>query len=81
MQSAIHLKTKVLPGRKIQIELPQANEGEDVDVFVIICTPKLSESRRSVIDILDEIHHHRPHGRSTEEIDRELQAERDAWDN
>jgi hypothetical protein len=81
MQSAIHLKTKVLPGGKIELELPQANEGEDVDVFVIISTPKTSESRPSVIDILDEIHRRRPHGRSTEEIDRELQAERDAWDN
>ena len=81
MQSAIHLKTKILPGRKIELELPQATEGEDVDVFVIMPSPKQSQSRPSVIDILDEIHRRRPHGRSTEEIDRELQAERDAWDN
>ena len=81
MQSAIHLKTEVLQGGKIELELPQANEGEDVDIFVIMSSTKPPESRRSVIDILDEIHRHRPHGRSTEEIDRELQAERDAWDN
>jgi hypothetical protein len=81
MQSAIYIKTKVLPGGKIELELPQATEGEDVDVFVIMPSTKPSQSRPSVIDILDEIHRRRPHGRSTEEIDRELQAERDAWDN
>jgi hypothetical protein len=81
MQSAIHLKTKVLPGGKIELELTQANEGEEVDVFVIMSSTKPSQPRPSVIDILDEIHSRRPHGRSTEEIDRELQAERDAWDN
>jgi hypothetical protein len=78
MQSAIHLKTKVQQGGKIEMELPQANEGEDVDIFVIMSSTKPSEDRPSVIDILDEIHRHRPHPhrRSTEEIDRELQAER-----
>jgi hypothetical protein len=81
MQSAIHLKTKILPGRKIELELPQATEGEDVEVIVIMPSPKPSQSRPSVIDILDEIHRRRPHGRTTEEIDSSLQAERDAWDN
>jgi len=81
MQSAIHIKTKVLPGGKIQLEIPQATEGEDVDVFVIMTSTKLSKSRPSVIDILDEIHQRRPHGRAAAEINQELQAERDAWDN
>ena len=60
MQSAIHIKTKVLPGGKIELEIPQATEGEDVDVFVIMTSTKLSKSRSSVIDILDEIHQRRP---------------------
>ncbi|MBF2021625.1 MAG: hypothetical protein IGR93_16390 [Hydrococcus sp. C42_A2020_068] len=81
MQSAIHFKTKVLPGRKIELELPQATEGEDVEVIVIMPSTKPSQSRPSVIDILDEIHRRRPHGRSTEEIDSSLQAEREAWGN
>lgn len=81
MQSAIHLKTKILPGRKIELEVPQATEGEDVEVIVIMPSPRPSQSRPSVIDILDEIHRRRPYGLSTEEIDSSLQAERDAWDN
>lgn len=81
MQSAIHIKTKVTQGRKIELELPQANVGEDVDVFIIMSSPRLSPSRRSVIDILDDIYFRRPEGRNREEIDLEIQAERDAWDN
>ena len=81
MQSAIHIKTKVQPGKKIELELPQATVGEDVEVFLIMSSPKQSEARQSVMDILDNIYRHRPNGRSTEEIDRELQAEREAWEN
>ena len=81
MESALHFKTKVLPGGKIQLDLPQATEGEDVDVFVIISSKKLPKSSSSVLDILEEIYQHRTHGRTATEIDQELQSERDAWDN
>lgn len=81
MHSAIYIKTKVLSGGKIELELPQANVGEDVDVSVIMSSKQPARSRRSVIDILDDIHYRRPYEHSTEEINIELQAERDAWDN
>ncbi|WP_017661486.1 hypothetical protein [Baaleninema simplex] len=35
----------------------------------------------SIQDILAEIHAQRPETRSVEEIDRDLQTERDAWDS
>lgn len=81
MQSAIHIKTKVTQGKKIELELPQANVGEDVDVFIIMSEVRHNETRRSIMDILDDIHRRRPHGRDREEIDLEIQAERDAWDS
>jgi len=36
MQSAFHITTKVLPGNRIEIELPSGSEGEDVDVFIVL---------------------------------------------
>lgn len=36
MQSALHITTKVLPGNKIEVELPSGSEGQEVDVFVVL---------------------------------------------
>lgn len=36
MQSAVHITTKVLPGNRIEIQLPSLSEGEEVDVFIVL---------------------------------------------
>jgi hypothetical protein len=36
MQLALHITTKILPGNKIEIEIPEAEIGDIVDVFVIL---------------------------------------------
>ncbi|MFH7030639.1 MAG: hypothetical protein ACHBN1_36120 [Heteroscytonema crispum UTEX LB 1556] len=36
MQPALHIRTKALPGNKIEIEIPEAEIGDSVDVFVIL---------------------------------------------
>jgi hypothetical protein len=36
MQSSLHITTKVLPGNKIEIEIPEAQIGDSVDVFVVL---------------------------------------------
>ena len=36
MQPALHLTTKVLPGNKIEIEIPEGEIGDTVDVFVVL---------------------------------------------
>lgn len=36
MQSALHITTKVLPGNRIEIQLPPLTEGEEVEVFVVL---------------------------------------------
>ena len=38
MQSALHITTKVLPGNRIEIQLPSLSEGEEVDVFIVLPT-------------------------------------------
>jgi hypothetical protein len=79
MQSALRLTTKVLPGNKIEIEIPEAEIGDSVDVFVIL--PEKAEPKcRSVLDIIEESRRRHP-SRTAEEIDRQLQEERSSWDS
>ena len=79
MQSAIRITTKVLAGNKLEIQVPPGSVGEEVEVFVII-PEKLQGGRRKVLELLTEIRS-RHVSRTVEEIDRELQEERNSWDN
>ena len=83
MQSALRIETKVLPGNKIEINLPAdtalTSVGQIVEVIVLL-PQKPAPERQSILKLLEEIHRQRPVGRSVEEINRDFQAERDAWD-
>ncbi|MDY7014197.1 MAG: hypothetical protein SVX43_11480 [Cyanobacteriota bacterium] len=79
MQSAIKIKTKVLPGNKVEIQVPPGSEGEEVEVFVVL--PERPQTpQQNVLEILEEIHKHGTF-RTIEEIDRDLQIERESWDS
>ncbi len=79
MQPALHLTTKVLPGNKIEIEIPEGEIGDTVDVFVVL-PEKPKNKKRSVMEILEKVHAKRS-PRSAEDIDRQLREERDSWDS
>jgi len=79
MHSAIRITTKVLTGNKVEIELPPGSVGEEVEVIVLL-PEKPQPGRRRVLELLEEIRS-RHTSRTIEEIDRELQAERNSWDN
>ncbi len=79
MQPAVHMTTKVLPGNKIEIQVPEAAIGDTVDVFVIL-PEKTENKRRSVIEMLEAIRAKRP-PKTAEQIDRYLQEERESWDS
>jgi hypothetical protein len=79
MRSAIRITTKVLTGDKIEVQLPPGSVGEEVEVFVIL-PEKPQPGRRRVLELLKEIRNRHP-SRTVEEIDRELQAERESWDS
>ena len=96
MQSALHLTTKVLPGNKIEIEIPEGDIGDTVDVFVVLpekpkhksgCDPAPTQgarerapSKRSVLEII-EASRSRNELRSAEDIDRQIKEERELWDS
>lgn len=79
MQPALHITTQILPGNKIEIQVPEAAIGDIVDVFVIL-SKKPESKRGSVLELLEEIHAKRP-PKSAEEIDRYLKEERESWDS
>jgi HEPN domain-containing protein len=58
--------------------VPPGSVGEEVEVFVII--PEKPPWRHNVLELLTEIRR-RHVSRTLEEIDRELEEERNSWDN
>jgi hypothetical protein len=79
LRTVLYTTARVQPGNKIEITAPELNEGQDVDVFLI---PRPSElpSRRSVLEFLDALPPGPRSAPTWDEIDRQFQAERDAWD-
>lgn len=76
MQPALHLTTKVLPGNKIEIEIPEGEIGDTVDVFVIL-PEKPKARKRSALEIIEESRS-RNTLRSAEDIDRQIREERES---
>jgi len=85
MQSALRIETKVLPGNKLEIELPPDialnTVGQTIEVILLLPDKPAVSTTQSILETLAEIHTQRPSSRSVEEINRDLQANRDAWDN
>lgn len=79
MQPALHLTTKVLPGNKIEIEIPEGEIGDTVDVFVVL-PQKQKVRKRSVLEIIEESRS-RNILRNAEDIDRQIREERESWDS
>ena len=76
MQKALHLRTTVLPGGRIEIVDRDLTEGDTVDVVV---TPSASPPRRSAVDILAEGPGQRVF-KTAADVDSYLQAERESWE-
>ena len=76
MQDALHLKTTVLPGGKIEIVDRSLPVGESVDVVVSL-SPE--PEGRSAVDILAEAPGHLLF-KTAEDVAEYLKEERDSWD-
>ena len=78
MRAALHLKTTVLPGGKIEIVNQELPAGESVEVIVLLPTSPASV-RRSAVDILAEAPGQRLF-KTAADVEAYLQHERDAWE-
>jgi len=78
MDSAVHIKTKVLPGSKIEVTSSSLVEGEQVEVIVVFPT-KPHKRRRHMLDILETTPPPRVF-KTAEDADRHLEGQRESWD-
>ena len=76
MQGALHIRTTVQPGGKVEFASPELEAGQSVDVVVTRCS---STERRSVVDILAEAPGHRLF-KTAKEVDDYINEERSSWD-
>jgi len=79
MQAAMHLKTAILPGGKIEVTDLKLPVGEWVDVFVLLPHDPATTGR-SAIDVLAEAPGQRLF-KTAEEVDAYIKEERDSWDH
>lgn len=78
MHSIIQIRTRVLPGNRVEITSPELAEGEIVDITV--SKSQGSPPKRSVLEMIESF----PTGRafkSTQEIDAFLAQERRSWES
>ena len=76
MQKALHVRTTVQPGGRVEVASPELEAGQTVDVVV---TRSSSTERRSVVDILAEAPGHRLF-KTGKEVDDYIKEERSSWD-
>ncbi len=79
MQSAVRTEATVLPGHRLEINLPELPDGARVEVIILL--PEKSEPQfASALDYLRSL----PPGprafATWEEYERHLQQEKDAWE-
>ena len=94
MVRELHVRAKVQPGGKIEIESPELTEGEDVDVTIAPASEEPTPKKRSIADIMAEAPENtRPSAwqiisqapghllfKSAEEVDEYIREERASWD-
>jgi hypothetical protein len=79
MPITLRLRATVQPGHRLEVIAPELPEGELVDVVVQFSSPP-APPRRGILDFLDALPPG-PRSYSTwEEMERQFQQERDAWD-
>ncbi len=76
MQKALHIRTTVQPGGKVEIVSPELEAGQTVDVVVVRSSPA---ERRSAVDILAEAPGQRLF-KTAKDVDDYIKEERASWD-
>jgi hypothetical protein len=78
MSQVISIKTKVLPGGRVEVFAPGFREGDVVDVLV---RPNVAPNgRRSMLDLIGSMPAGTRSAADWEALERALREERDAWD-
>ena len=77
MQKALHIRTTVQPGGRVEFASPDLEAGQTVDVVVVLHKP--SVRARSIMDILNSGPERRLF-QTAEEVKAYLEEEKASWD-
>ncbi len=85
MQSALKLRTTILPGHRIEVTAPELPESGEVELIIVLPepaapTPEEPRQFKSVMDFLNSL---TPVQRTPEEwaeVERQIQEEKNSWD-
>ena len=83
MQTALKLKTRVLPGKRIEVSSPELTDDTEVEVIVMLPDPS-QEPVRTFPDVIAFLDSLAPVQRTPEqwaEIERTFREERNSWDD
>jgi len=75
---AIKLNTHVTGSRTLSLELPPDVEQGPAEVIILV--PDRQRRPHTLADFLDHLSDHPRHLRTKEEIDRQVEQERESWD-
>ncbi len=79
MESALRIRTAVLPGHRIELCSPQLPEGNTVEVIVVL--PEAPATRKPrALDLLRSLPPGPRSARTWDELERAYREERNAWD-
>lgn len=86
MQSALKLRTTILPGHRIEVTAPELPESGEVELIIVLPEPAAATSKQqphvfaSALDYLNSLP---PIQRTPEEwaeVERQIQEEKNSWD-
>ena len=78
MVRELHIRARVQPGGKIEVESPELTEGEDVDVTISSSADETAPKKRSIADIMAEAPGHLLF-KSAKDVDDYIREERASW--
>ncbi len=77
MSRAVHLRTTILPGHRIELTAPELPEGRHANVFVLLEEPE--EAKRPLWEVIGDYQGGQVF-QSAEQVDAYLKAERESWE-
>ncbi|MEJ5251629.1 MAG: hypothetical protein WHX60_07075 [Armatimonadota bacterium] len=75
MQTTLRIHTIVLPGKRIELTLPELQEGERVEVIVMLSDTRPPTVRQSMLELVQALPQGPRSGRTWEEVERDFQEE------
>jgi hypothetical protein len=83
MQAALKLKTRVLPGKRIEVSSPELPEDSEVELFIVLPenpAPDAPRRFKSVIEFIDSLPGRNRTAEEWAALERGLQEEKEAWE-